>query len=77
MRSQHTYQRRKEGAAGLWLKGCPRCGTGDMAADHDIYGVYRYCVQCGYYQDMISEGDSDKNTVKEEIAKESVLAGTP
>ena len=73
MRSQHSQQRRKEGATALWLKGCPRCGTGDLAVDNDIYGVYRYCVQCGYYQDIASE----QPQVNREAEKEAVMVGTP
>ena len=33
----------------LWLKGCPRCGTGDVRESRDVYGGYVLCVQCGYY----------------------------
>ena len=28
------------------LKACPRC-RGDMRVDHDIYGDFKQCIQCG------------------------------
>ena len=30
----------------LELKACPRC-RGDMRVNHDMYGVYKQCFQCG------------------------------
>ena len=28
------------------LKACPRC-RGDMRVDHDMYGDFKQCIQCG------------------------------
>ncbi|MBI2847074.1 MAG: hypothetical protein HYX82_04245 [Chloroflexi bacterium] len=33
----------------LWLKMCPRCTNGDLYGDHDAFGSYISCLQCGYY----------------------------
>ena len=30
----------------LELKACPRC-RGDMRVNHDVYGHYKQCFQCG------------------------------
>ena len=30
----------------LELKACPRC-RGDMRVNHDMYGDYKQCFQCG------------------------------
>ena len=30
----------------LELKACPRC-RGDMRVNHDLYGDYKQCFQCG------------------------------
>ncbi|MFH1141299.1 MAG: hypothetical protein V1724_06515 [Chloroflexota bacterium] len=35
----------------LWFKRCPRC-QGDLANDRDRYGVYLYCLQCGWLKDV-------------------------
>ncbi len=32
----------------LELKSCPRCKTGDVNHDRDMYGESVYCLQCGY-----------------------------
>jgi len=31
-----------------WLKTCPHCRRGDVLEEHDRYGLYVQCVQCGY-----------------------------
>ena len=28
------------------LKACPRC-RGDLRVDHDMYGNFKQCIQCG------------------------------
>ena len=33
------------------LKGCPRC-KGDLHYNHDAYGAYKECLQCGYMVDI-------------------------
>jgi hypothetical protein len=33
------------------LKGCPKCG-GDVRIDHDEYGWFEQCIQCGYTRDL-------------------------
>ncbi|MFQ5874368.1 MAG: hypothetical protein ACE5JL_11280 [Dehalococcoidia bacterium] len=37
-----------------WLKGCPRCGRGDMVLDRDLWGWYRQCLQCSFLEDLPS-----------------------
>lgn len=32
----------------LWFRQCPRC-RGDLHKDHDLYGEFVSCIQCGYY----------------------------
>lgn len=39
----------------LWLKECPKCENGDLVMDRDLYGFYRSCVQCGYYEELPSD----------------------
>ncbi len=34
----------------LWFKNCPKC-RGDIYLDHDLYGDYVTCLQCGYTSD--------------------------
>ena len=40
----------------VYLKSCNRCG-GDMNSNHDIYGEYRLCIQCGNMVDIPKETD--------------------
>ena len=47
----------------LQLKSCPKCGSGDMAIDRDVYGWFRQCIQCGCIQDL------SEATVKEIAAR--------
>ncbi|MBI2847047.1 MAG: hypothetical protein HYX82_04110 [Chloroflexi bacterium] len=35
----------------MWLKACPKC-KGDMFIDHDAYGYFKECLQCGYLVDI-------------------------
>ena len=35
----------------LWTKSCPRC-QGDVFLDHDEYGYYKHCLQCGNVHDL-------------------------
>ena len=36
----------------LWIKSCPRCHHGEVYMDHDQYGWYATCLQCGYSYDL-------------------------
>ena len=36
------------------FKACPRCGTGDVVVDRDMYGWNVQCLQCGYVKDFNS-----------------------
>jgi hypothetical protein len=38
----------------VWLKGCPKC-KGDLFLDHDSYGKYQSCIQCGFMRDLVDE----------------------
>ena len=31
---------------------CPRCGTGTLTNDEDMYGVRIFCVMCGHNRDL-------------------------
>ena len=31
---------------------CPRCGTGTLTGDEDMYGVRIVCVMCGHNKDL-------------------------
>ena len=35
----------------FWLKECPRC-SGDLYKDHDQYGSFVTCMQCGLTRDV-------------------------
>ena len=37
----------------FWLKRCPRC-SGDLYGDHDQYGAFVSCLQCGMARDIVS-----------------------
>ncbi|MFQ5875531.1 MAG: hypothetical protein ACE5JL_17280 [Dehalococcoidia bacterium] len=52
----------------LWLKGCPRCGRGDMLLDRDIWGWYRQCLQCAYLEDLPPYRIRPARSVVEEAA---------
>ena len=41
----------------FWFKGCPRC-SGDLYKDHDQYGTFVSCVQCGFSKDVATQGDN-------------------
>jgi len=45
------------------FKSCPRC-KGDLYSDHDLYGAYLTCVQCGYTHDYLA-GPPEQNPRKE------------
>ena len=36
----------------VWFKACPRCQTGDLALENDIYGWHVMCLACGYVKDI-------------------------
>ena len=38
----------------VWLKGCPKC-KGDLFLEHDSYGKFQTCLQCGYSKDLVDE----------------------
>lgn len=31
---------------------CPRCGTGTLTNDEDMFGVRIFCVMCGHNRDL-------------------------
>ena len=31
---------------------CPRCGTGTLTNDEDMFGVRLFCVMCGHNRDL-------------------------
>jgi hypothetical protein len=43
----------KEAAMGkLKIRGCTHCKNGEVFVDHDQYGWYECCLQCGYSRDL-------------------------
>ena len=36
----------------IMFKACPRCKTGDVVKDGDVYGYYVVCLQCGFLKDL-------------------------
>jgi hypothetical protein len=48
----------------VWFKSCPRCTTGDLALENDLYGWHVMCMACGFMKDIDS-------------AKGASLAGLP
>ena len=42
----------------ILTKACPKC-KGDLFLDHDHYGWYWECIQCGYLLDL-EEGAKEK-----------------
>lgn len=48
-----------DAAKKLRLKSCPRCATGDILSDRDVYGEYIQCLACGYTHDLPALQDED------------------
>ena len=42
----------------LYFKSCPRC-RGDMYLNHDFYGDYKVCLQCGLTEETEKPGRDD------------------
>ena len=38
----------------VWFKACPRCKTGDVSLENDIYGWHAMCMACGYVKNLES-----------------------
>ena len=36
----------------LKIRGCTHCKNGEVFVDHDQYGWYECCLQCGYSRDL-------------------------
>ena len=36
----------------LRMRGCTHCRNGEVYIDHDQYGWYESCLQCGYSRDL-------------------------
>jgi hypothetical protein len=39
----------------IWAKACQRCGRGDLVRDSDVWGDFRYCLQCGWAEEMVPQ----------------------
>ena len=46
-----------QGVDMFWFKGCIRC-SGDRYTDHDQYGPYITCAQCGFSKDLVQNGEA-------------------
>ena len=38
----------------LYFRSCPRCRTGTIEFDSDIYGAFLTCLNCGYTKNALS-----------------------
>ena len=36
----------------VWFKSCPRCTTGDLTLENDMYGWHVLCLACGFDKDI-------------------------
>ena len=36
----------------VWFKSCPRCTTGDLSLENDMYGWHVLCLACGFDKDI-------------------------
>ena len=36
----------------VWFKSCPRCTTGDLTLENDLYGWHVLCLACGFDKDI-------------------------
>lgn len=58
----------------IWFKSCPRCETGAVVLDKDLYGKHIMCLQCGYMKDLDdgyqSNGLQRKPEVKVAMSRE-------
>jgi hypothetical protein len=51
--AEKSEQKGKEVAMGkLKINGCTHCRNGEIFIDHDQYGWYECCLQCGYSRDL-------------------------
>ena len=55
----------------IWFKGCPRC-SGDLYDDHDGYGRFVTCTQCGFSKDMIQSITEPSKITAEPVPAPSV-----
>jgi ribosomal protein S27AE len=46
------------------LKGCIRCG-GNVFIEHDSYGWYLVCIQCGYHKELDIPNERRKKPAEE------------
>jgi hypothetical protein len=61
----------KEDDSMIWFKSCPRCATGDVLLDRDVYGSYLLCLQCGFMGDVKKPGaEALSRRLKMEPAKQ-------
>jgi hypothetical protein len=37
----------------FFFKACPKC-RGDLYQEHDLYGAFLTCLQCGYIHDYLT-----------------------
>ena len=58
----------------FWFKACPRC-HGDLTSDHDTYGPYVSCIQCGHYLSQAEE--SGLGTLKAQPDQLSLVSADP
>ena len=45
------------------FRACPRC-QGDLNAKGDMWGEYRVCMQCGFFQDIEPKPREEYDWVK-------------
>ena len=47
----------------MWFKSCPRCETGDVILQRDVYGWAFQCLHCGFMKD-VSDAERTKSVLK-------------
>ena len=51
----------------ILFKSCPRCVTGDVVLDRDMYGRYSLCLHCGFMEDLSDAVETKRLTRRREV----------
>jgi len=63
-------KKRKEVAMGkIKVRGCIHCQNGEVFVDHDMYGWYETCLQCGYSHDLPDIMEPAAEECKDEVTE--------
>ena len=56
----------------VWFKSCPRCTTGDLTLENDLYGWHVLCLACGFDKDI--DGVQDASLARLTRSQEAAAA---